>query len=81
MRKELLEALISDDSEAIQFEILRQVAENHGWELTKREGADDPDYVRPLATDEADAFITDLNDRLTEQRANGLLEWTQGRRP
>jgi hypothetical protein len=51
------------------------------FDIEVMEGADDPDYVRPLATDEADEFIVDLNDRLTEQRANGLLDWSQGRRP
>jgi hypothetical protein len=65
----------------VVVEILRGLAEERGYELVKREGADDPDYVRPLATDEADAFIVDLHERLEEQVANGFLDWQQGRRP
>jgi hypothetical protein len=67
--------------EAAAIAALRKTADLYGYELVKREGADDPDYVRPLATDEADAFLTDLNERLEEQVANGFLDWQQGRRP
>jgi hypothetical protein len=65
----------------IVFRGLKEVADQYGWELVKREGADDPDYVRPLATDEADDFLIDLDERLREQVANGWLGWSQGKRP
>ena len=41
----LLKAVLEGDEEGIIFEILWRIADEHDWELTKREGWDEPDYV------------------------------------